>query len=132
MLGFEKWFEFKTRKQREDDLISFNARIFPYGETQKEKIIELLKNLTGSRYDDMTFFHFLSIKDRFMAMKADEPDEECIRKLKKSVRSTLKRRDEDIFYCCLALVLADLKIDEKLNYPDIEELKEKTLDLKRI
>ncbi len=132
MLGFEKWFEFKSRKQREDDLAAFNARIFPYGEAQKEKVIALLKQLNGVKYDDMTFFYYLSIKDGFMSVKMERPDEECIKRLKKSVRSTLKRKDEDVFYHCLALAMADLKTDETLNYPDIEILKETALDLKRI
>ncbi len=132
MLGFEKWFEFKSRKQREDDLAVFNSRIFPLGEVQREKIVELLKQLAGSKYDDMTLFHYLAIKDKVMAMKMDGLDAESIRKLRKSVRNTLKRKDEDVFFDCLALCMADLKIDEELNYPNIEELKEKALDLKRI
>ena len=132
MPGFEKWFEFKSRKQREDDLAAFNARIFPYGNAQREKITDLLEQLCGSESDKMNLFHYLSIKDKYMAMEIEELNEECIRKLKKSVRSTLKRKDEDIFYCCLALCIADLKAGAELDYPDIEELKKKALDLKRI
>ena len=123
---------YRSRKKREEDYAAFNARVFPYGEAQREKIVELLKQLTGSKYGMMTLFHYLSIKDKVMEMKMDDPDSESIGKLKKSVRNTLQRKDEDIFYQCLALCLADLKTDEELNYPSIEELKEKTLDLKRI
>ncbi len=123
----EHWFNFRNKKQIEEDAKAFSNSIFPYGEAQKEKTISLLKEMMAYKDEEMMVYNYLVLKQLVMK-KGEDPD--LIKLAKKNVRNTLRNSDDVYLY--LALALADKQIDEKLDYPSKEELQNKANELKQM
>ena len=130
MNWFETWVNFKTKKQVEEEMKAYNDKVFPYGESQKEKVFSLIAQLVDKK-DEMDTYNYLVIKQGLMKLKKTDPDFDDLKTLRKSVKNTLKRKD-DRFYRFLALALYDIQIDERLEYPDVQQIIDKSVLLKQI
>ena len=131
MMGIENWFNFRSEKQRQQDREDYLNLIFPYGEKQKEKITLLLKELFPERKAEMRMFHYLSVR-QLLSEHQDEDIEKILQKTIRTLKKTMNRKEYDDIYSYLALALVDIKIDEKLVYPDFKEIIEKAEELKKI
>ena len=58
----EHWFNFRNKKQIEEDAKAFSNSIFPYGEAQKEKTISLLKKMMTYKDEEMMVYNYLVLK----------------------------------------------------------------------
>ena len=99
MGSFADVFSFKTRKQRERDAKNFDRWAFPYGDPQRQKLIEILKEL----------------------LPKEDP--------KAALAVYLFGRYKKFIPYYKALVLADAQVDETLNYPSVEELRRRAEEL---
>ena len=129
MNWFETWVNFKTRKQVEEEMKAYNEKVFPYGEKQKEKIFSLIAELIEKK-DEMDTYNYLVIKQGLLKLKKTQPDPDDLKVIRKSVRNTLKGKD-DKFYRFVALALCDLEIDERLEYPAKQEILDKSVSLRQ-
>ena len=110
MSSIFNWFEYKSPEQRIRETREYNAKVFPYGDKQKQKVFEILKQLIPDEADDMLMYNYLTIKLHLI----DKPNdvEGCYR----VVKSTNKKKENVEKYIALAKI--DINIDENLNYPE--------------
>ncbi len=134
MVGFDTMFKlgYKSEEQRKKEAEAYNAKQFPYGEKQREKLLSLLKELLPRFDEEISVYQYLVCKDMTGSWKDQSNDRKKIDQIADSLKFTLKKKNRDDLYLYLALCEADLSIDEKLDYPDIEALKERAEELKKI
>ena len=130
MGGIADWFSFKSPKQREREQKQFARWAFPYGDAQKEKLLELVKELLPKEDPKAAMAVFLmgrqayrgSFKDDAEDL-AERTEERKLRALDYTLKEQLFGRYKKYIPYYKALVLADAKVDETLNYPSVEELR---------
>lgn len=118
----QRMFDNRSKEEKERDYDAFSQRVFPFGDEQKNKVGDLLEVLFPKEKRKYLLLHYILIKDPLTLNEKD--DYELIEK-KANKRKVVKITPE--FKAAIkALVLADLAIDEKLNYPTPEELLEES------
>ena len=118
----QRMFDNRSKDEKERDYDAFSQRVFPFGDEQKNKVGDLLETLFPKEKRKYLLLHYILIKDPLTLNEKD--DYELIEK-KANKRKVVKITPE--FKAIIkALVLADLAIDEKLNYPTPEELLEES------
>lgn len=118
----QRMFDNRSKDEKERDYDAFSQRVFPFGDDQKNKIGELLETLFPKEKRKYLLLHYILIKDPLTLNEND--DYELVEK-KANKRKVVKITPE--FKAVIkALVLADLAIDETLNYPTPEELLEES------
>lgn len=118
----QRMFDNRSKEEKERDYDAFSQRVFPFGDEQKNKVADLLEVLFPKEKRKYLLLHYILIKDPLTLNEKD--DYELIEK-KANKRKVVKITPE--FKAAIkALVLADLAIDEKLNYPTPEELLEES------
>lgn len=115
------WLDSSSDKAQRKE--SFYKEIFPRGKSQEEKINELLKELfIGIRFEECKY-NYIITKQKLMNINYDElNDIEKLNVIKELNSSYLSNKYDASKYMVLAMY--DIKIDEQLNYPSIEQLKE--------
>lgn len=120
-LGLD-FFESKQTKKIKDD--AYNNLYFPYGDKQKDKIVEILKELTNISSKEEILYNYIVVKQELMNNDIKGYDKEELKVLVSKLNSSLFNKDSSsIPYIVLAL--EDIIIDSNLNYSDINELKSK-------
>lgn len=118
----QRMFDNRSKDEKERDYDTFSQRVFPFGDEQKNKVGDLLETLFPKEKRKYLLLHYILIKDPLTLNEKD--DYELIEK-KANKRKVVKITPE--FKAAIkALVLADLAIDENLNYPTPEELLEES------
>jgi len=129
-LGEFKLFQFKSKKQREKEEREYAAWAFPFGDLQKEKLGGLIKELIPKASLPLCLASYLTCKELFdNALEDNETRDEAINNMLNSVGSygQLIKKTEMTTY--LALVLVDAEIDEKCEYPSVDEIRAKIKEL---
>lgn len=120
-LGLD-FFESKQTKKIKDD--AYNNLYFPYGDKQKDKIVEILKELTNISSKEEILYNYIVVKQELMNNDIKGYDKEELKVLVSKLNSSLFNKDSSsIPYIVLAL--EDIIIDSNLNYSDTNELKNK-------
>ena len=134
-LGEFRLFQMKSKRQREKEAQEYAAWAFPYGELQRENLTALTKELMPKESSPLVLASFLTCKELFESvLENSETRENAVDKMINVLGgySQLIRRDEMPTY--LALVLADADIDEKCEYPSVDEVRasiQELTDLKK-
>lgn len=130
MGGIADWFTFKTAKQRARDEKNFARWAFPYGQAQKEKILQIIKELLPKEDPKAALSVFLMGRQAYRGSFRDDPEDLAERTqqdqmdaLDQILRNQLFGRYKKFIPYYKVLVLADLEVDETLNYPSVEELR---------
>lgn len=120
-LGLD-FFESKQTKKIKDD--AYNNLYFPYGDKQKDKIVEILKELTNISSKEEILYNYIVVKQELMNNDIKGYDKEELKVLVNKLNSSLFNKDSSsIPYIVLAL--EDIIIDSNQNYSNIDELKSK-------
>lgn len=138
MSGIMEWLGMKTPQQRALEAKRYDAWAFPYGQPQKEKVIELLGQLIPEEKSKMALLVFLQGKQGYTGGNAAEgkPARDCSPEkriyyaqwaMETTLRGKLRRRMPRY----LALIIADQKVDKSLQYPSVEELLQQAAELER-
>lgn len=124
------WFTFKTAKQRARDERNFARWAFPYGDAQREKITELIRELMPKEDPKAALSVFLMGRQAYRGSFRDDPEDLAERKvqdqmdaLDQVLENQLFGRYKKFIPYYRELVLADLEVDESLNYPSAQELR---------
>ena len=123
-LGEFKLFQMKSKKQRDKEAREYAAWAFPYGDTQRDKLSALICELLPKPSGSIGLASFLTCKELYeRTLEDSESPEEAIDKMVNVIRnySQLIRNEEMPIY--LALVLADAELDEKCEYPTVDEMR---------
>lgn len=130
MGGIADWFTFKTAKQRARDEKNFARWAFPYGDAQKEKILQIIRELLPKEDPKAALSVFLMGRQAYRGSFRDDPEDLAERTqqdqmdaLDQILRNQLFGRYKKYIPYYKVLVLADHNVDETLNYPSVEELR---------
>lgn len=115
---FGNIFNFRSKEEEEKDFKNYFQTMLPYGEAQREKLFQILTELSPKSDPHNLMMHYLLLKEYMMGSESKNYDEISARVAKKKfIRLSPELKDS-----LGALLDADLQIDEKLQYPTIEEL----------
>ena len=126
---FGDWFSKPSKEEHDRNIANLNATNFVYGDNHKNKIKEILAELIEREDNEMKLFNYLTCKA--VVFKKHNKVEENIADIAYGFKKEIIGSKKQMFKY-IALVEADLKIDESLNYPSIEELNKRALDLKAL
>lgn len=122
---FSKMFDMRSKEEKQKDFEDYSKRIFPYGDSHREKVSEILAALYPKTNIKYLRMYYILLKDE-MTGEDGADFEIAVKKLvKKSVIKVTPELNADLH----ALLLADFEIDENLNYPSIEEIHERAKNL---
>lgn len=121
---FGRLFDTRTKEDKQRDFENYSNRIFPYGEEHKEKVFGILDELLPKQNKKYLRMHYILLKDEMM----QEEPLSFVEADGKIAKKTLLRTNPQINSLMKALLEVDLVIDEKLEYPTIEELKVKAVE----
>lgn len=113
-------FTYKSKAEREEEYQSYFKKIFPYGEPQKQRVEEILAGLLNNNQGSRLMMHYVLIKEAMI--DSEDKDYGALAagvEKKKFVKLTPELRD-----CVRMLIYKDLAMDESLDYPTAQELKE--------
>ena len=130
MGSIAEWFTFKSAKQRAREEKQFARWAFPYGEAQKEKVLELIRQLLPKEDPKAAMAVFLMGREALRGSFKDDPEDLAERTeqnkmnaLDATLATQLFGRYKKFIPYYKALILADLEVDETMNYPSVEELR---------
>jgi len=132
-LGEFKLFNFKSKQQREKEEREYAAWAFPYGDTQREKLAELMHELRPKEPSQMMMFSFLTCKELYKnQFEETKSRDDAIGRFLGAAKNykQLIRRDDLCMY--LAVVLADADIDEQIEYPGADEIRARASQLEEL
>ena len=129
-MGFGEWFTFKSAKQRAREEKQFARWAFPYGDAQKAKVDEIIRQLLPKEDPRSGMAVFLMGRQAYRGSFKDDPEDLAERTAQDQMAALDKMLEQQLFgrykkfipyYKVLGL--ADLEVDETLNYPSVEELR---------
>lgn len=115
---FGDLFSFKSKEEKERSYEAYSKRIFPYGDDQKDRIMELLSELFPKENPRYVLMHYILVKQGVTGEDAIGFDEAANKVKHSPIKAT-----PEIQAGIHALLNVDLSIDENLEYPSIEELR---------
>ena len=116
---FGKMFDMRSKEEKQRDFEAYSKRIFPYGDSHKEKVSEILSALYPKTNIKYLRMYYILLKDETTGENAVDFETAAKKLTKKSMVKATPELNADLH----ALLLADSIIDENLNYPSIEELR---------
>ncbi len=109
---FSKWFDTRSKAQREADAKAYQQKLLPYGLAQREKLLTLFERISSVKQKDLLMYQFLVIKEQLLA---DESlaIEETLHQAKDPYLRKMTAEDRAFF---ARLMRIDLTIGEDLDY----------------
>lgn len=130
MGSIAEWFTFKSAKQRAREEKQFARWAFPYGDAQKEKVNQLIRELMPKEDPKAALAIFLIGRQAYLGAYNDDPEELEERKESQKMAALESQLENQLFGryrkklpYYRELVLADAQVDASLNYPSAEELR---------
>lgn len=131
------WFSFKTAKQRAREEKMYARWAFPYGDAQREKLMRIFRELMPKEDPQIAMAVFLIGRQAYRGSFQDDAEdlaerteEDRIAALDNQLQNQLFGRYKLMIPYYKALIMADDKVDENLNYPSAEELRRMAEKLK--
>lgn len=133
---FGDMFLFKSAKQRAKEEKLFARWAFPYGDAQKEKVLQIVTELLPKEDPKAALALFLMGRQAYRGSFKDDAEDLAERTeadkmaaLDSVLKNQLFGRYKKFIPYYKVLVLADLDVDETLNYPSVEELRRRAEEL---
>lgn len=123
MLGEYNFLSWKSKAQQQKEEEDYAHWAFPYGQPQREKLVKLMLELFPKENETTTLIPFLTCKELYLKLcKTPDLCDYAVGKVMemKKYKRIIKKNDLATY---LALVVADSRLDEKLEYPSAEEIK---------
>ena len=137
-MSIADWFVFKSKKEREAEQKRYRRFAFPYGDEQRARLEEIVGELMPSEPRETAMAIYLIGREGYRgSFKMDEEDraerteEEKLAEATAALRNMLRGKLMDLLPLYLAVVIADAGVDERLQYPSIEELRRLAGELER-
>jgi hypothetical protein len=122
-LGDFNLFIWKSKEQARKEEEDYAQWAFPYGQPQREKLVKLMLEVFPKESETTTLIPFLTCKELYSkACKSPDLSDYAIEKLMAMQKYKRLIRKQDMPYY-IALVVADARIDESLEYPDADEIR---------
>jgi hypothetical protein len=122
-LGDINIFSWKSREQQKREMADYEKWAFPYGPAQREKLVKLMLEVFPKECEATVLIPFLTCKELYCRFaKTPDQADEAIKSLLTDVKKykrIISKRDMPIY---VALVAADQKVDENLEYPTARQI----------
>jgi len=122
---FGKMFDMRSKDEKQRDFEAYSKRIFPYGDSHKEKVSEILTALYPKTNIKYLRMYYILLKDEMTGEDTVDFETAAKKLIKKSMIKVTPELNADLH----ALLLADFEIDENLNFPSIDEIHEMSKNL---
>lgn len=123
MLGEIPILSWKSKAQQKKEQEEYAAWAFPYGEAQKEKLLELLFKVYPKESAPTVLIPFLTCKELYEgALKKAGNEDAAVEQLVLEVKKYKRILTKKTMPTYIAFVLADRGVDEALNYPPVEDV----------
>lgn len=111
-------FDMSSKEDKQQRYESYSKLIFPYGDGQREKVLELLSQMFPKQKIKYLMLHYILIKEGLVGEEKQSFEEAAAKVAKKKLIRVTPELQEGLYN----LLNADLAIDENLEYPPLEEL----------
>jgi hypothetical protein len=123
-LGEFNFFVWKSKEQVKREEEEYAKWAFPYGGAQRGKLVKLMLEVFPKENEATTLIPFLTCKELYMKIcKTPEMTDYAVEKLMEMQKYKRLIRKQDMPYY-VALVVADSRIDENLDYPTADEIRQ--------
>ena len=126
-MGLREFFEIKSLKQKKLEQLQYNVWAFPYGQAQLQIVNDLILQLMPDEKKTGLAVYLLG-REAFQTAKNEDPRIAACRTMK----SQLPGKHAKKRYLFLALILADAQVDERLEYPDAQQLRKDAQQLEEM
>lgn len=126
-MGLRKFFEIKSLRQKKAEQQQYNMWAFPYGREQLLTVNGLILELMPDEKKTGLAVYLLG-REAFQTAKDEDPMAAACRTMKAQLPGKHAKKR----YLFLALILADAKVDAKLEYPDAEQLRQEAKRLEEL
>lgn len=113
-------FDFRSKEEKARSYEAYSKRIFPYGDEQREKVTELLVALFPDLKRQYLSMYYILIKEGMT--EKEQKDFEAAEK--KAAKYRLLPKKPELKAAVKVLLDIDFAIDENLEYPTVEELRD--------
>lgn len=131
---FDNWFTFKSPQQREYEERMYKLWAYPYGDKQKEILDNLIHEFIDEEDKQFSIYNYLVCRQALYPIDSDRvelSDEDYINAYK-GIKKQLNDISKKLIHKYLAIIEADLNIDEELNYPSIIDLENRSNEIKKL
>ena len=135
-MGIMDLFTIKSPEEEAEDSRRYDRWAFPYGEAQKEAVKELLRQLLPKEDLRTALAVYLIGREGYRGsyQKEERTDlrsrEQRLQDANRALRRQLVGgRLRKLLPTYMAVILADLEVDEQLQYPSTEELRRRAQEL---
>ncbi len=123
-LGEFNFFVWKSKAQAQKEEDEYAKWAFPYGPQQREKLVKLMLEVFPKENETTTLIPFLTCKELYSKIcNAPDLSDYAIERLMAMQKYKRIIRKQDMPYY-VALVVADSRIDENLEYPTADEIRD--------
>ncbi len=135
-MGFSDWFSFKSKAEREREQRAYDRWAFPYGDAQKQKVMDIVRQLLPEEDVKAAMAVYLMGREGYQGSVREDDEVKSARTEERKLERTvymlgnhLPGRYRKLMSRYIALIQADAAVDETLNYPSVEKLREKAKEL---
>ena len=119
--------EIKSPKQKKEEQRQYAAWAFPYGQTQQKAVQNLILELMPDEKQTGLVVYLIG-REAYQNAEEEDPMVAACRSMSDQLPGKHRRK----LYLFLALILADAQIDENLQYPDSETIRQEAKKLEEI
>ena len=126
---------FKTPEQKQQDLKNYYAWAYPYGDEHKSKIEELVHSFVSEDDPKFAMYNYLVCRQALAPSTYEGKyvvPEDQFKPAAKKLKREFVSKGKKTAHKYMALVEADLQIDESLNYPSLEQLENRANEIQAI
>ncbi|MCL1849631.1 MAG: hypothetical protein FWF83_08205 [Clostridiales bacterium] len=130
ILDISSWFIWKTKEERQRETEEYTEWAFPYGERQRENLTALLASLFPPKDRVFAMVQYLTCRELYeKELKATKDKDDAIDRMINTVKKHKRIIRPEDMVLLMALVLTDEQIDERVQYPSAETIRERAIEL---
>jgi hypothetical protein len=122
-LGEYGMFVWKNKTQQKEEEENYEKWAFPYGQAQREKLVKLMLEVFPKEKEASVLIPYLTCKELYSKLcKTPDLADYAIERLLVDVKKYKRIITKNEMPLYVALVVADSRIDAKLEYPTAEQI----------
>ena len=126
---------FKTKAQREEETARYYEWAYPYGPKHKEMINDIIHAVVPDEDDKIAIYNYLVCRQEMAPSYYEGPfifDRSNSKSVRKKLKKEYNSKGKKDIHKYIALVEADLKVDENLEFPSVDEILKYAEEIKQI
>ena len=132
-LGESQIFTWKSKATQQTEIEQYEKWAFPYGETQRENLQNLLLALFPKEDVPSTLVPFLTCKELYEGVLKKQGSRDAavdtLLNTQKKYKGIIRKKEMAAY---IAVVLADAGIDETCQYPTVEQMQAHIQEIEKL